>query len=156
MNFSDIFGGKLISDENPQPGKLRLSTMMNNFFKHESTESPQERLMEGNEPAFDESWLDNLGSTRAEEHLARREAQQMMVEGEDLDPTEQAKQKLKALIEGWSYQVPQKASEESEMEEMGITPDTEGSDEQLEKIIRSNDPAKILSMVLRMLAQDKD
>jgi hypothetical protein len=155
MNFTDIFGGRMVSDENPMPGKVRLSTMMNNFFKHESTESDAERAMEGNEPKFDDSFMDSLGSTRAEEHLARREAQQAMIEGMDINPTDQAKERLKSLIEGWSYQAPQKADEQGEMEEMGMVP-SEGSDEQLEKVIRSSDPVKILSMVLRMLAEHKD
>lgn len=154
-SFSDIFGGSTFSDENPMPGKVRLSTMMNNFFHHESTESDAEKAMEGNEPRFDDSYLDNLGSTRAEEHLARREAQQAVIEGYDMNPTEQAKERLKALIEGWSYQPPQAASEQTEMETMGITPDCCGGDEELEKTIRSNDPAKILSMVLRVLAEDR-
>lgn len=153
-SFSDVFGGRVVSDENPQPGKLRLSTMMNNFLTHEATESDAERAMEGNERRYDESFLDNLGSTRAEEHLARREAQQAMVEGMDLDPTDQAKQRLQSLIEGWSYQPPQ-VSEQEEMETMGITPG-HTEDEELEKTIRSNDPAKILAMVLRMLAEDRD
>lgn len=155
MNFSDIFGGKVVSDENPMPGKMRLSTMMNNFFHHESTESAEERRLEGNEPPFDESFLEPRGSVRAEEHLARREAQQAVIDGMDINPTEQAKEKLKALIEGWSYQPPQAASEEEEMETMGIVPDVGGNDEELEKVIRSNNPTKILSMVLRMLAEDR-
>ena len=156
MDFSDIFGGKLISDENPKPGKVRLSTMMNNFFTHESNEGLAERAMEGNEKPFDELFLDVRGSVRAEEHLARREAQQSMIEGLDINPTEQAKERLKALVEGWSYQPPQAASEEGEMQELGMVPDMEGSDEQIEKLIRSSDPVKIMSMVLRMLAEDKD
>jgi hypothetical protein len=156
MNFSDIFGGKVVSDENPKPGKIRLSTMMNNFFHHEATESDAERALEGNERRYNESWLDVLGSTRAEEHLARREAQQEMIEGFSSDKTEVAKEKLKSLIEGWSYQPPQPASEQGEMDEMGITPDVVAGNEELEKVIRSSDPVKILSMVLRMLAEDKD
>jgi hypothetical protein len=154
-NFSDIFGGVMVSDENPMPGKLRMSTMMNNFFKHESTESAAERAMEGNESPYDESFMDNLGSTRAEEHLARREAQQAMIEGLDMNPTDQAKERLKALVEGWSYQPPQKADEQEEMEEMGMVPDEDADDEQIEKLIRSKDPVKIMGMVLKMLAEIK-